>query len=51
MILKSSVRVIESIGAGYGYIKHQYPITMTTVGCYYVFSTKFVHRGQLPFLK
>lgn len=51
MILKRSVRVTESVGAGYGYIKHQQLVVMTTVGCYYVFNTKVVHRGQLQFLK
>ena len=45
--MKNMVRVIESVGAGYAYIKHKYPSKIEVVGSYYVFNTELVHR--VPF--
>lgn len=43
--MKNIVRVVESVGAGYAYVKHHYPRKVEIVNGCYVFSNKLVHRA------
>lgn len=38
------IRVVESVGAGYSYVKHHYPRKIELVNGLYVFNSQLVHR-------